>query len=82
MTATQFPCHCKLAFTVPEFCAALKVSRGTFYALDAAGKGPATFKAGRRRLISTEAARAWVTQRERESAAAGIEPVAFVLDVL
>lgn len=68
MSTPHLTCPCKLAFTIPEFCAAVKVSRGTFYALDAEGRAPSTFNAGRRRLISVDAARAWVAERERESA--------------
>ena len=64
MTAPHLPCHCTLALTVPEFCAAVKIARTTFYALQEAGTGPVTFKAGRRTLVSVEAARAWITLRE------------------
>lgn len=65
MTAPHNACHCRLTYTIPEFCAAVQISRSTFYALEAAGDGPVTFKAGRHRLISVEAARVWVAQRER-----------------
>ena len=67
MNAPHHTCPCKLAFSIPEFCAAVKVSRTTFYALEAEGKAPVTFNAGRRRLISVDAARVWVSDRERES---------------
>lgn len=68
MTGLFTTCQCnKLAFTIPEFCAALKVSRSTFYELQKAGNAPATFKAGRRVLISVIDARRWVEMQPRDN---------------
>lgn len=79
MTGLFTTCQCnKLAFTIPEFCAAIKVSRSTFYELQRAGNAPATFRAGRRVLISVADARRWVELQARDDAP-GAGPVAFVL---
>ena len=53
-----------LAYTVPEFCAAFRISRAHLYNLIARGQGPALLKAGRAtRIISASASR-WATERE------------------
>lgn len=52
--------------TVPEFCAVHKISRGTFYNLLKAGKGPKVLKVGSRTLITKESAAEWRRQREVE----------------
>lgn len=54
----------KQAMSVSEFCRVHSISRGLFYQLLKRGNGPAILKAGRRRLITSEAALAW---RERMS---------------
>jgi len=56
------------AFTVPEFCAAHRISRALFYILARKGHGPAVMKAGRRTLISHEAAKEWRRRMEAEPA--------------
>lgn len=56
------------AFTVPQFCAAHSISRALFYALAREGRAPAIIKAGRRTLISAEAAARW--RRDMEAASA------------
>jgi hypothetical protein len=57
-----------IAFTVPEFCEAHRISRALFYILLKDGRGPAIIKAGRRTLIAADAAAAW--RRRMEAAAA------------
>ena len=57
----------KLAFTIPQFCVAHGISEAFYYQLQKDGKGPATMRVGRRRLISIEAAKAW---REEKTVAA------------
>jgi len=54
------------AFTIPEFCAAHRISRALFYILAREGRAPAIIKAGRRTLISNEAAARW--RRDMEAA--------------
>src|SRR5260370_21874123 len=58
------------AFTVPEFCSAHRISRALFYIMARDGRGPRLIKAGRRTLISAEAAEHW---RRRMEAAGGGE---------
>ena len=56
----------KAALTVAEFCNQQAISRATFYLLQKQGKGPHSYKVGRKTLISTEAADEW--QRRMEGA--------------
>jgi len=49
----------KKAVDIYEFCIAHSISRAHFYNLAKKGQGPKTFKAGRRTLISKEAAEEW-----------------------
>ncbi|QIG46781.1 transcriptional regulator [Nordella sp. HKS 07] len=58
-----------LAFTINEWCTARRFSRGMFYNLQKAGKGPRVHKVGDRTLISIEADREWLKQREAEAEA-------------
>ena len=56
------------AFTVAQFCAAHgNMSRTLFYELLKQGRGPVTFKLGRKTLISNHAAADWVKRMESES---------------
>ena len=55
------------AFSVPEFCEAHRISRAMFYILAREGRAPAIIKAGRRTLISTEAAAAWRRRMEQSA---------------
>jgi hypothetical protein len=48
-----------LAYSVPEFCTAHRISRALFYLLQRDGRAPAVIKAGRRTLISAESAARW-----------------------
>ncbi len=57
----------KAAFSVAEFCREHGISRGLFYNMLREGRGPAVIKAGRRTLISREAAEDW--RRRMEAAA-------------
>jgi excisionase family DNA binding protein len=43
------------AYTVEEFCEALRLSRGTFYNLIRRGEGPRLLRVGRKVLVSTDA---------------------------
>ena len=49
----------RVAFTVPEFCEAFRISRSHLYNLIGRGEGPAICKAGRRTLISYASAEEW-----------------------
>ena len=57
----------KAAFSVAEFCREHGISRGLFYNMLREGRGPRVIKAGRRTLISREAAEEW--RRRMEAAA-------------
>ena len=63
----------KAAFSVTEFCREHGISRGLFYILLRDGRGPRIMKAGRRTLISHEAAAEW---RERMEVATQTTEVA------
>jgi predicted DNA-binding transcriptional regulator AlpA len=55
-------------YTVPEFCAAHRMGRTTFYALAKIGKAPRTIHLAQKVLVSREAAADWRREREAESA--------------
>ena len=57
----------RAAFSVAEFCREHGISRGLFYNMLREGRGPSVIKAGRRTLISREAAEDW--RRRMEGAA-------------
>ena len=57
----------KTVFSVAEFCREHGISRGLFYRLLRENCGPRVMKAGRRTLISHEAAEEWRRRMERES---------------
>ncbi len=52
------------AFSVPEFCSAYRISRALLYSLWAQGRGPKSITLNGRRLISLEAAEAWIRKNE------------------
>jgi predicted DNA-binding transcriptional regulator AlpA len=52
------------ALSVNSFCQAHSISRALFYKLLRDGEGPMVIKAGRRTIISLEAAEAWRKQME------------------
>jgi len=56
-------------YTVDQFCEAHGISHVTFYKLLQNGNAPKTFKIGRRRLITREAATAWRAEMETQGAA-------------
>jgi hypothetical protein len=56
------------AFTISEFCRAHRMSETHYYELKKNGQGPDEMVAGRRRIISFEAAARW--RKAREAAAA------------
>lgn len=51
-------------YSVPEFAAAHGISRSYLYQLWSEGRGPRRFKAGRRTLVSREAAAEWRRRME------------------
>lgn len=57
------------AFTVDGFCRAYLISKAMFYVLAKEGKGPKTFRVGRKRLVSWESAEAWRRAMEAEEEA-------------
>jgi hypothetical protein len=56
------------AYSVDEFCRRHSICRANFYNLVRAGQGPLIKKAGKRTLISKEAAAAWRNQGEQTCA--------------
>jgi hypothetical protein len=56
----------QLAYTVPEFCRAFRISERHYFNLRDEGKAPREMRVGRRVLISVESAQAWVRARELE----------------
>ncbi len=58
-------------YSVAEFCREHGISRGLFYRLLREGRGPRVIKAGRRTLVSCEAAEEW--RRRMEGATQGGE---------
>lgn len=56
------------ALSVMQFCGAYNFSKAFFYKLLKQGKGPKTFKVGRRTLISVAAAEQWQQGREHNGA--------------
>lgn len=55
------------ALTIPEFCQANRISRGSFYNLKKAGKAPRLMIVGNRVLISPEANAEWRLAREQDA---------------
>jgi excisionase family DNA binding protein len=54
----------RLAFSINEFCAAVRISRATYYTLSAAER-PREMRVGPRRvLISKQAVDEWIAARE------------------
>lgn len=68
----------KSAFSPAQFCDQHGIARTTFYALLKEGRGPRTFKVGRRTLISVEAACDWRRRMEAESEAASAAMSGFL----
>jgi hypothetical protein len=54
-------------YTIPEYCAAEKISRSTFYAEHARGEGVEFFRRGNKVLISHEARVRYRKQLERKA---------------
>ncbi len=54
----------KPIYSVTDFCREHGISRGLFYSLLREGRGPRVIKAGRRTLISREAAEQWRRRME------------------
>jgi transposase-like protein len=57
-----------MIYSVTEFCREHGISRGLFYRLIRDGLGPRLAKAGRRTLITAEAAAEWRHRIEKPSA--------------
>jgi hypothetical protein len=55
----------KPVYTVIDFCTQHRISRSLFYKLLRNGNGPRIMKAGKRTLITSEAAEAWRRSKER-----------------
>src|SRR5262249_54657753 len=60
------------AYTIPEFCAANRISASMYHKLKSLGLGPREMDVGRRRIITPEANAEWQATREREAASASI----------
>jgi hypothetical protein len=58
------------AYTIPEFCAANRISESMYHKLKSLGLGPREMDVGRRRIITPEANAEWQAAREREAASA------------
>jgi len=72
MARRTFPAVARAGKSIREFCAAYNVSRGTFYAWQKAGVGPALLQPSGPRgrvIIPTESEIAW---RERHTALAAV----------
>jgi excisionase family DNA binding protein len=57
------------SMTVAEWCEYRRLSRSMVYKLWSEGRGPATHFVGTKRLVSSEADAAWLSEREAEAAA-------------
>ena len=62
----------RLALSIPEFCAAHRISQSFFFKLKKQGEAPREMKVGARTLITLESAAEW--RRERENATQGDLP--------
>jgi hypothetical protein len=60
----------RLAFNIPEFCEAFRISPDFYFKLKRQRQGPVEMKVGKRTLISLEAADEWRIEREAASKAA------------
>src|SRR5215831_6397986 len=60
------------AYTIPEFCAANRISASMYHKLKSLGLGPREMDVGRRRIITPEANAEWQAARECEAASASI----------
>jgi hypothetical protein len=60
---------CKQAMTFRQFCESYSISLSYLYELLAAGRGPDTITLGRKRLISSAAAAAWLVALENKKSA-------------
>jgi hypothetical protein len=58
----------RLAFNIPEFCEAFRISEDFYFKLKRQRQGPREMKVGKRTLISLAAADAWRIERERATA--------------
>jgi hypothetical protein len=59
----------RLAFNIPEFCAAFRISEDFYFKLKRQRQGPREMKVGKRTLISVAAADEWRIEREAASKA-------------
>ena len=58
----------KQAFTITEFCAAYKVSRGRLHELEQAGLAPKTYRIASKPYVSLSAAQEWQARMEAGAA--------------
>jgi hypothetical protein len=61
-------------YTLDEFCDAHRISRATFYNLQARGEAPDAFRAGTKVLISKESAARWRKARTAVARLLGTQP--------
>lgn len=59
-----------MAYSIEECALAYGLGRTTMFNLFSQGRGPRTFRVGRRVLISAEAAQEWIRSLERDSGVA------------
>jgi len=57
-----------LAYTIDETCAIARIRRDLFYRELKQGRGPKTFKIGKRRLVRHEALVGWLAELEQQNA--------------
>jgi hypothetical protein len=55
-------------FTIKKFCDRYEIATSFYFKLQKQGKGPRTMRIGSKVLISAQAARDWVSEREAETA--------------
>ena len=70
----------RLAMTIPQFAAAHGFSTAMYFKEKRAGRGPRTFKVGRRTFITFEAASKWRAEREAASNAAKAGEIAKAIN--
>jgi hypothetical protein len=56
----------RAAYTIPEFCAAHRISETHYYKLRRAGRGPIECRMLGKIAISLEAAKAWLREQEQQ----------------
>lgn len=57
-----------LAYTIPQLCDAVGISRRHYFTLKAKGQGPTESRLGRRAVVTPPNATAWLKSREQVAA--------------